>query len=281
MTDRTRNSIKSQTMAESRHDGLFLKRRGGSEFGDMQSEPHRDDYYLFGIIAEGEAVVAIDFKEIRLTARQAIILTPGQIHFSLKSSGNMAGWLMAISPEHLDSDEAEAIERYSLNPVPVTLSDRSYTQLTSLLDIMYDRMGETHIALHLAGAVRSLIFSEVRTDAADVSDRHREITLRFKRLLDKNIRDEKQPAKYAGMLNISPSYMNEAVKAVTGLNVSALIRGKAVLHAKRLLRHTSLTAQEIAYDLGYDDYAYFSKLFKKETGVSPARFRRDTGPKRR
>ena len=260
-------------MADSRYDGLFLKRRGGTEFGDMQSEPHRDDYYIFGVITEGHTVVAVDFKEITVSARQVLILTPGQIHFSLKSSDGMTGWLMAISPEHLDAKETETIERYSLNPVPVTISDKSYSQLMSLLDIMYDRMDETHLALPLAEAIRSIIYSEISTTDADVSDRYREITLCFKRLLDKNIRNEKQPAKYADMLNISPSYMNEAVKAVTGLNVSTYIRSKVVLQAKRMLRHTTLTAQEIAYTLGYDDYVYFSKLFKKETGMSPARFR--------
>jgi hypothetical protein len=50
-------------------------------------------------------------------------------------------------------------------------------------------------------------------------------------------------------------------------------KNRIIFEAKRLLVHTSLTAKEIAYDLGYNDPAYFSRLFQTRTGESPSGFR--------
>ena len=100
------------------------------------------------------------------------------------------------------------------------------------------------------------------------------IALKLKELLATRLNEEKSPSAYASSLNISEGYLNEAIKAVTGKSVSNFIRDQVVLKAKRQLIYTSLSLQEIAYSLGYDDYAYFSKLFKKETDVSPALYRK-------
>lgn len=77
------------------------------------------------------------------------------------------------------------------------------------------------------------------------------------------------------MLNISEVYLNEAVKESTGISVGSYIRDLVIVQAKRKLAYTTMSAKEIAYALGYDDYPYFSKLFKKSTGKSLAEFRRN------
>ena len=77
------------------------------------------------------------------------------------------------------------------------------------------------------------------------------------------------------MLNISEVYLNEAVKESVGLSVGAYIRARIILQAKRQLAYTSLSAKEIAYSLGYEDYAYFSKLFRKNVGKSPSDYRKN------
>lgn len=77
------------------------------------------------------------------------------------------------------------------------------------------------------------------------------------------------------MLNISEVYLNEAVKNATGLSASGCIRSQVIIEAKRMLAYTDLTPSEIAMELGYTDYSYFSRLFKKETAQSPIEFRKN------
>ena len=52
-----------------------------------------------------------------------------------------------------------------------------------------------------------------------------------------------------------------------------VIKNRIILEAKRLLVHTVMTAKEIAYELGYEDPAYFSRLFFIKTGESPSGFK--------
>jgi AraC-like DNA-binding protein len=95
----------------------------------------------------------------------------------------------------------------------------------------------------------------------------------FKQLLATNYKTEKRPLMYASMLNISESYLNEALKKVTGFSVSYWITHEIMLEARRLLYYSELNAKQIAHQLGYDDHTYFSRLFKNTTGNTPLGFR--------
>ncbi len=83
---------------------------------------------------------------------------------------------------------------------------------------------------------------------------------RFRTALEQIFRREKSPAAYA---------LATAVKAASGLPPGDWIRARIVLEAQCLLTNTTRAVKEIAAELGYDDEAYFSRLFKKAVGVSP------------
>ena len=104
--------------------------------------------------------------------------------------------------------------------------------------------------------------------------RHIEITLAFKELLSENEQINRNVSHYAESLHISPVYLNEVVKNVTGVSVSRYIQNELILHAKRMLVYTSLTVREISIHLGIDDYAYFTRLFTKAVGISPTLYRK-------
>ncbi|HEY1053960.1 MAG TPA: helix-turn-helix domain-containing protein, partial [Emticicia sp.] len=92
-------------------------------------------------------------------------------------------------------------------------------------------------------------------------------------LLERNYSQLKRPADYAQQLNISTPYLNECIKETTGHSVSYHIQQRIILEAKRLLYHSDKSVKEIAADLGFDDYPYFSRLFTKATGMSALAFR--------
>ena len=95
----------------------------------------------------------------------------------------------------------------------------------------------------------------------------------FKRLMAENIRTIKSPATYSNRLNVSLSYLNQSVKSMTGLPVRYWIQQEILVEAKRLLYHTQLNVQQIAYELGYEDAAYFSRFFRRSAGMSALAFR--------
>jgi AraC-like DNA-binding protein len=97
--------------------------------------------------------------------------------------------------------------------------------------------------------------------------------IRFKQLIEENFTKEKNVSPYAEMLNMNPSCLNELTKRTTGITAGELIRNRVIDETKKLLYSSKMSGKEIAYELGFDDPAYFSRFFKKYTGITLKEFR--------
>lgn len=269
-------SIPFSQMQKISASGVFVKRFGQSGRLPMKPYAHRDDYYILALLTEGNVAVEIDFERKELQAGDILIVSPWQVHNKPEGeSWDADGWMLAFSPEMLTEQEAGIIEEYSISPSPFSPDDAVTDDVVTLCSMM-DRNKENNTVFGaLAAAVKSIVLSTLNTDGTAVSGRYRAITLRLRKLLDIHLVVEKRPAAYASMMNISEVYLNEAVKGATGLSVGAYIRNMVMVRAKRQLAYTSLSAKEIAYALGYEDYAHFSKLFSKSIGMPPSEYRKN------
>ena len=78
----------------------------------------------------------------------------------------------------------------------------------------------------------------------------------------------------AEQLHLSPRYLSDLLKQETGKTAIELIHIFLISEAKNLLRKEENTVAGIAYALGFENLPYFSRLFKKETGMSPNMFKK-------
>lgn len=263
-------------MKEISDSGVFIKHFGQYGKAAMKPYAHRDDYYIIALLTDGMAAVEIDFDRKQLRSGDILIVSPWQIHN--KPSGEIwqaDGWMLAISPEMLSEAETHAIERYSVSPHSFSPGKNIVEDIDSLCYMLERHKNNHDISISLASAIKSIVLTTLDTSDKDISERYRSITLKLRKLLDTHLTDEKRPAAYASMLNISEVYLNEAVKGATGLSVGAYIRNRSIIQARRQLAYTSMSVKEIAFALGYNDYAYFSKLFKKSVGKSPMEYRKN------
>lgn len=74
-------------------------------------------------------------------------------------------------------------------------------------------------------------------------------------------------------LNVSPNYLSDMLRTLTGQSAQQHIHNKLIERAKEALTTTSLSIGEIAYRLGFEHPQSFNKLFKNKTNVSPLEFR--------
>lgn len=81
-------------------------------------------------------------------------------------------------------------------------------------------------------------------------------------------------ADYADLLGVAPKTLSNKFNRLDLMQPNDLIKDRIMLEAKRLLSYSSLSVKEIAYQLGYDDPAYFNRLFTKKTGDTPSNFKK-------
>ncbi|MGV8091802.1 MAG: helix-turn-helix domain-containing protein [Mangrovibacterium sp.] len=107
-----------------------------------------------------------------------------------------------------------------------------------------------------------------------------EILIRLENLLndyfnDENLSENGLPTVQfiSTRLNISPNYLSDMLRSITGQTTQQHIHNKLIDKAKELLTTTNLSVSEIAYQLGFEYPQSFNKLFKKKTDISPLEFR--------
>ena len=97
------------------------------------------------------------------------------------------------------------------------------------------------------------------------------------RLTDYFAQQEEQPLPtvqyFADELRVSPAYLSDMLRTLTGQNTQQHIHHALIEKAKRLLLTTSLSINETAFQLGFEYPQYFSRLFRRKTGQTPAAFR--------
>jgi len=100
-----------------------------------------------------------------------------------------------------------------------------------------------------------------------------ELAGRFQEMVEKNFRQMHEVQQYAQALSVSPDYLSKIVRKYLGISSQEYILDKLLLEAKRLLVFTSLSSKEIGYHIHLEDPSYFSRIFKKKTGLTPNEYR--------
>lgn len=106
------------------------------------------------------------------------------------------------------------------------------------------------------------------------------LVARFRALIEERYRSHAGVDDYARACHVSPKRLRAACQRIAGAAPAKLIQSRLMLEARRLLLYSDMTIAETAYYLGFDDPAYFSRLFAREAGVSPRTFRREAGSAR-
>ena len=235
-------------------------------------------------ISEGTAQVKVDFSNYTVEGPALIFASENQL-LSLRSvDAKLTGKEVSFSNDFfcikLNRSETfcDAVIFNTTKPPYVTLDSSEKRKVEYLITAMDNELMEANefqeeiiisqlkTLLLYASKIKLKLFGEVNLSimSAMVTD--------FQNLLDKEYEREHSAQFYSDNLNISPKGLNKAVKKELGRTVSDLIKEKLIIEAKRELYSKELSVKEIAFKLGFEDPAYFSRFFKKETSHSPKEY---------
>ena len=247
--------------------------------------PHRHSFYMLIYSTGGTGVQSIDFDQHALPAGRVAFSSPKQVH-NWYSVDELQGYALFFDPEFF-------FLRYQQNTLAqfgffghrtrpwldlpaAARADFDYLFAHMLSEYQdkpsnWSRVLRSYINIMLHHIER-LYYPTATEDAP--TDAATGIVLQLEDLLEQDYLEHKQVQHYADALNISPAYLTQVTNKVLGQSARDLIQERVLLEAKRLLFHTQDTIAEVAYRLGYQDPAYFTRFFRTHVGDTPDQFRR-------
>jgi len=230
---------------------LFFARYEASKLGSRVIE---SEHILLGILREGEESVTELFRRLKVKPEVLRKQIEGEKVFVERISS---------TAELPLSEESKKVLAYGSHEAE---------------SMLHPSVGSEHLLIGLLRVDGCLAMRTLTQHGLDLYSVREEV-LAIAKEREATQQKEEQPflAEYARDLAVSPTHLNRIVHQVTGQSASHLVNERMLREARRMLLYTSLSAAQIAYDLGFSDPAHFSRVFTKGTGMPPRAFRKQLG----
>ncbi|WP_276133412.1 AraC family transcriptional regulator [Polluticoccus soli] len=249
------------------------------------SRPHRHNYYEIFFFNKGGGEHLIDFKKYPIRDNGIHFISPGQVHCLRREEGSH-GSIILFSRDffHFGSEGSNTLYNFPfLNSGAYPVLDAATEEFAEFLPLLLQMQNESLKGVDVfAEILRSYLNIVLLKSLQLFNGRYPDHQMKqgtvfnkFRELVEKEYRGNRQPAYYASQLNITEKKLNEVCKENSGENVSDYIKDRVLLEAKRLLHNTDHNIKEIAYFLGFEDPSYFNRFFRVNTGVTAGDFRKE------
>ena len=244
---------------------------------DWELAPHRHArLHQVLLIQSGGGTVKLDDATLALSAGSLVNIPPGHVH-AFRFEPGTEGWVTTFADELLDDLFSRVGDvRRDLAHACVVPSDAAMAWVMAQIWSEFSAQAKAR-ALVLRGLSASLLgwvarqVAPAEASAAGLSDSN--LVQRFVALMELHFLEHWQVGDYARALAISPTHLSRLARATSGQSALRMIEARIMREARRNLAYTHLSISTIAYSLGYADPAYFTRVFKRDVGVSPKAFR--------
>jgi AraC family transcriptional activator of pobA len=239
-------------------------------------------------IGSGRADAMLDENRAACVAPTAVAIPPGVAH-AFRFAPGSDGYVLTVDAARLIegdvADAAEALRQLFAEPRTFALDAGApdVARLQTLFEALHaerqapdDAPDDTPVPVWLA---RAIVWRLARLAQRDRPPRRRDARARSSAytrwvvLLESHFREHWPVSRYAEALGLSPERLNRVVRAETGDNAKRLIQARLLREATRHLVHVAAPVSRLAFELGFDDPAYFCRFFKRATGVTPSDYR--------
>ncbi|WP_460972981.1 helix-turn-helix domain-containing protein [Spirosoma migulaei] len=250
------------------------------EIADQYGLTQRKSYYFFLFMREGRTQHGVDLQQFDINNNELLFILPHQIHrlpvtnkgtdyFKLGFDENC----LALLPKQYP---------FLINPFnnqKIQFTSSTAARLNSIFDILLDLLSAADTDPELILAHLNSLLTEINTayfsTAKSPADDKLSQYIRFKLFVKNNLTDHTTVHEIAKKLALNTNSLYSIVKHYSGLSPKEFITNRLILEAKRRLYYAESSIKELAYDLGFNDPDYFSRLFKKVTGQTIATFIQD------
>lgn len=247
---------------------------------------HRHEYFEIIWLMDGAGVHRIDLQDHFYEGSVLFALAPGQLH-KLMSSRPLRGFVLRFLPSLFKNEQdffdyvldTCLFDKVTSCPVIKVPSNVEKVLRDIFSHLLLEFQQEEYDSTSIISSYVKIIIAQVNrlkrgyAEAPKINDPQYKLFREFKLALEKLYKQDHAVSGFASRLGVTPRILNAIVKKFTGKTAGNVIQERILLEAKRSLFHESKSIKEICFELGFEDPAYFTRFFKKYTGVAPQHFR--------
>lgn len=249
---------------------------------------HNNQFQLF-IIIEGTTGLIYNKEKIEVSG-PAFITIPKNTEHGFEHLTEMKGWIISLSDsmvEHMIKRETEvitAIESFQLtNVTENSYAEKVFTSMLECNDEYHqENVGKLLMLEYMIGKIVVQLSRMPKDVPQRIFNQNNSSVLyfrRFSQLIRESHNYKKTIEQYASDLGITTGHLNRISSAIARLSPKEVIMNYFITEAQILLANPDLSVNEVCYGIGFEAPSYFSRLFKKKTGITPNEFRRKIGIK--
>ena len=238
--------------------------------------PHRHArLWQLLLLETGGGLLSLDGGTMRLVPGTLVVLPAGSVH-GFRFDPGTDGLVLSLPIDHVDALVAPALRPLIDTPGTLPAPDPLRRLMREVLaELEIPRLGQGQVLRGLATQLLGLVARSrgpllAHPGAAGPNP----LVQRLQALVERHFRDQWGVTDYAAALGVTAPHLSRLSRQHLGRPVSRLAQDRVIREARRLLTYTDQPIAEIAYALGYDDPAHFSRVFARATGLAPTRLRK-------
>lgn len=225
----------------------------------------------------------LNFEEYEIQERTLTIFPPNFNIENTNISTDFSAEIIALKENFFESEDM--IKLFSTiwsNPYILQLNEEEFRMVEKYFSLTRDLLNttfSTSIKLSLQHLLNSFILNiktfSGRSIEKDIQSPYKiSMFQRFISLVKEHYKQERTIGFYANQLSITPHYLSALIKQTSGETVMQWINKMVILKSKELLREGNLLVYEISNELNFPNPSFFSRFFKKQTGITPFQYQK-------
>lgn len=248
-------------------------------------QPNRLQEGRIAIITNGRARVLINLIEYIFRPNYISLIAPGSIIQIIETSQDFDAHMMAIEQNFLPVSGKEEFFAHFLQRkknllLPLTSTEQ--VQIENFITVMWDVLQEPvfrkeviqHLLAGLLYNIEYIAKNKGQSESSPLTHQN-DIFQRFISLVNTYSKTERNVSFYADKLCLTPRYLNTVIRQASQQTVMDWINQSIILEAKVLLKHSNRLVYQISDELNFPNPSFFSKFFKRMTGMTPQEYQKN------
>lgn len=239
--------------------------------------PYQTTFNFFIFVTKGWIRQQLEDAVFQINMNEALNIKQGNYTATLELSEDVEGFFVVYENEIIDKIALNSTDLNFFYTSPfLIVKEATLSWITKIFELLEEELQDTESNKAICISLfQSILLKIIRTENKNYHSLSHvsSIAFHFRELVHKHHVAHKEIGFYAEALNLSDNYLNKCVKQTTGKPPKQWINEISIIHGQILLQDNSKEIAQIAFELNYQSPSYFSRLFKKVTGLTPSEYR--------